>query len=213
MARYADRAAAGAVLARELVRYADADPVVLGLPRGGVPVAAPVAIALSAPLDVLIVRKLGLPNQPELAMGAVASIADALVVARNEVVMERAGVTEATFAALLQDEVRELRRRERSYRGSRPAVSVAGRTVVVVDDGLATGSTMRAAVAALRQQRPAAVVVATPVASRNAFAALTGKADEIVSVWTPYEFFSVGQAYDDFSATSEAEVRSLLDQS
>jgi predicted phosphoribosyltransferase len=208
---YADRAAAGQVLAGELSAYAGATGlVVLGLPRGGVPVAAPVAAALGAPLDALVVRKIGLPGQPELAMGAVAGVGGDAAVVRNEAVIERAGVDGATFDRVLQQEAAELRRRELSYRGARPPAPVAGQMVIVLDDGLATGATMRAAVAALRHGRPARIVVAAPIGAVPTCAALAAEADEVVCPWTPSDFSSVGQGYRDFAPTSDEEVRRLL---
>ena len=208
---YADRHEAGRALADELSAYADRDDVVvLALPRGGVPVAAPVADALRAPLDVLLVRKLGLPGQPELAMGAVAGVGDSVEVVRNARVLDRAGVSPEDFEEVLRREVHELRRREQAYRGDRPAVPVRGRVVVVVDDGLATGSTMHAAVTALRHQHPARVVIAVPVAAGDTCDALRGPADEVVCTWTPEPFYAVGQGYLDFRPTSDDEVQSVL---
>ncbi len=208
---YADRTAAGQALARELTNYRGADDVVvLGLPRGGVPVAAAVARALAAPLDVLIVRKVGLPWQPELAMGAVAGVGGAIDVVRNAEVIGAAGVDEATFDAALRREIEELRRREQSYRGIRPAVALRARTVILIDDGLATGATMRAAVAAVRGQHPAGVVVAVPVAAAHTCRDLTQHADEVVCAWIPEQFFAVGQGYRDFRPTTDDEVRALL---
>ena len=207
---FADRTDAGRRLADALGHLAGVDVVVLGLPRGGVPVAAPVAAALHAPLDVLVVRKLGLPWQPELAMGAVAGVGGALEEVRNELVIRHAAVSEEVLDAVRSREVGELQRREQAYRGDRPAVDVRGRTVVVVDDGLATGSTMRAAVAAVRAQAPSAVIVAVPVGSRDTCARLRREVDEVVCVSTPFAFTAVGQAYDDFRATSDDEVRAAL---
>lgn len=214
--RFADRAEAGRVLAGA-VTAALADggagaPVVLGLPRGGVVVAAPVAAALRAPLDVLVVRKLGLPGRPELAMGAIAAVGDAVETVRTPEVLAAAGVDDAAFAAVRERELTELRRRTEAYRTGRAPVPVAGRTVVLVDDGLATGSTMRAALAALRRQAPACVVAAVPVASPRVAAELSPQVDALVCLSAPDGFRAVGQAYADFSATSDEEVRTALGQ-
>jgi len=208
--RFADRADAGRRLAERLTHLVGRDVVVLGLPRGGVPVAAEVAATLHAPLDVLVVRKLGLPWQPELAMGAVAGVAGSLEEVRNEQVIRQAGVGDDALDEVRAREIAELRRRELAYRGDRPAVDVRGRTVVVVDDGLATGSTMRAAVAALRSQSPAAVVVAVPVGSPDTVARLAKEVDELVCVTAPRGFAAVGQVYADFRPTSDDEVRAAL---
>ena len=207
---FADRVDAGRHLAAALGHLAGTDVVVLGLPRGGVPVAAEVARALHAPLDVLVVRKLGLPWQPELAMGAVAGVGGSLEEVRNESVIRHSHVSDEVLAQVRTREVAELHRRESAYRGDRPPVDVRGRTVVVVDDGLATGSTMLAAVAAVHEQSPAAVVAAVPVGSRSTCARLRREVDEVVCVWTPIGFRAVGQAYDDFRATSDDEVRAAL---
>ncbi len=208
--RFVDREDAGRHLAEALGHLAGTDLVVLGLPRGGVPVAAEVARALDAPLDVLVVRKLGLPWQPELAMGAIAGVGGALEEVRNEQVIRQARVSDEILDGVRAREVDELRRREQAYRGDRPAVDVRGRTVVVVDDGLATGSTMRAAVAAVREQSPEAIVVAVPVGSRDTCARLRLEVDEVVCVSTPLGFVAVGQAYGDFRPTSDDEVRAAL---
>jgi putative phosphoribosyl transferase len=208
--RFVDRVDAGRHLAEALGHLAGTDLVVLGLPRGGVPVAAEVARALEAPLDVLVVRKLGLPWHPELAMGAIAGVGGALEEVRNEQVIRQARVSDEILDEVRAREVDELRRREQAYRGDRPAVDVRGRTVVVVDDGLATGSTMRAAVAAVRGQSPEAIVVAVPVGSRDTCARLRLEVDEVVCVSTPLGFVAVGQAYGDFRPTSDDEVRAAL---
>ena len=208
--RFVDRVDAGRHLAEALVHLAGTDLVVLGLPRGGVPVAAEVARSLDAPLDVLVVRKLGLPWHPELAMGAIAGVGGALEEVRNEQVNRQARVSDEILDEVRAREVDELRRREQAYRGDRPAVDVRGRTVVVVDDGLATGSTMRAAVAAVREQAPEAIVVAVPVGSRDTCARLRLEVDEVVCVSTPLGFVAVGQAYGDFRPTSDDEVRAAL---
>ncbi|MGY1811731.1 phosphoribosyltransferase [Blastococcus sp. SYSU D00820] len=216
--RFADRRDAGRVLAEQVAaacppadRAAGPEMVVLGLPRGGVVVAAEVARALAAPLDVLVVRKLGLPARPELAMGAIAAVGDGIETVRNAHVLARAGVDEATFAAVQERELAELRRRTAAYRGDRPPVPVEGRTVVLVDDGIATGATARAAVAAIRQGRPAAVVLAVPVAAPSACADLAAQVDALVVAGAPAGFRAVGQAYADFGETSDEEVRAALD--
>jgi predicted phosphoribosyltransferase len=213
--RFADRRDAGRALGQRLadtVREAGADVVVLGLPRGGVVVAAEVATALAAPLDVLVVRKLGLPWQPELAMGAIAAVGDAVETVRTEVVLAAARVSPDTFAAVRDEELVELRRREQAYRGDRDPVRLTGRAVVLVDDGLATGATMRAAVVAVRRGNPARIVVAVPVGSPTACAALAPEVDDLVCLAAPRGFRAVGQAYADFTATSDAEVRTALAQ-
>ncbi|MFF0338888.1 phosphoribosyltransferase [Kribbella sp. NPDC004875] len=207
---YPDRAAAGTAVAEELGPVTG--PVlVLGLARGGVPVAAPVADALDADLDVLIVRKLGFPGQPELAMGAIAGVGDVLHVVRNEPIA--AEVDPDTLEAVRRREVDELRRREREYRGDRPPIDVRDRVVILVDDGLATGSTMRAAVEAVRRQRPARVIVAVPVGGIDSCRRLSRIADQVVCVWIPRYFGAVGQAYRDFSPVSDDEVRRVLAES
>jgi len=208
---YEDRADAGRVLAAtaQLQAYAGRDDVVvLGLPRGGVPVALPIARALRAPLDVVLVRKLGLPEQPELAMGAVASIGGTVQVVRNDSVVQAA--SERVFEEVHQHELVELRERERRYRAGRPPVVVTERVVILVDDGLATGASMRAAVAAVRAQRPARIVVAVPVGAEEACADLAREADEVVCAWIPQAFWAVGQAYADFRPTSDEEVVAAL---
>ncbi len=208
---YADRAAAGAALAAELGSYAGrSDVVVLGLPRGGVPVAAVVASRLAAPLDVLVVRKLGLPRHPEVAMGAVAEVAKSLEVVRNPAVLQRARVTDDEFDRALAAEVAELHRRSDLYRGSRAILPLQGRAVLVVDDGLATGATMRVAVHVIRRQRPARVVVVAPVGPPDVCAVLAGEVDELVCPWQPRDFSAVGAAYQVFGQTSNDEVRRLL---
>jgi putative phosphoribosyl transferase len=211
MPRYADRHDAGVALAEALAGYAGrADVVVLGVPRGGVVVAAPIAASLAAPLDVLVVRKLGLPGRPELAMGAIADVAGEVAVVRNEDVLRRWPVPEDAAQAVLQAELAELRRREDVYRAGRAAVPVAGRTAIVVDDGLATGASMRAAVAGVRSLGATAVVVAVPVGAPEPCLALRPWVDDVVCLWTPRPFRAVAQAYRDFAAVSDEEVlRSL----
>jgi putative phosphoribosyl transferase len=210
--RFADRREAGRALAAALLerRAVADDAVVLGLPRGGVVVAAEVAAALGAPLDVIVVRKLGLPWQPELAMGAIAAVGEAVETVRTDVVLERAAVQASTFDEVRAEELAELRRREAAYRGDRPPVPVAGRPVVVVDDGLATGATMRAAVTAVRRQQPARITVAVPIGSPATCTDLEPLVDEVVCLQTPRSFRAVGQGYADFAPTSDDEVRGAL---
>jgi predicted phosphoribosyltransferase len=206
--RFHDRREAGRRLARELEGHAGRpDMLVLALPRGGVPVAAEVARALGAPLDVFLVRKLGVPGHEELAMGAVASGGVGVL---NADVVSGLGIPESVIRSVAARERQELARREELYRGDRPAPDVRGKTVILVDDGLATGATMLAAIRALRQQEPARIVVAVPTASRETCAALQDEADEVVCAITPEPFWAVGQWYDDFSQTSDDEVRDLL---
>ena len=205
---FRDRTDAGRRLAARMTEYAGrSDVLVLALPRGGVPVAFEVARALRAPLDVFLVRKLGVPGQEELAMGAIASGGVRVV---NEDVVRHLGIPPEVIDAVAAREQGELERRERAYRDERPAPDVRGRTVILVDDGLATGSTMRAAALALRQQGPARVVVAVPVASREACEEFRGEVDDIVCAATPEPFMGVGRWYEDFSQTTDEEVRELL---
>jgi putative phosphoribosyl transferase len=212
--RFADRTAAGRALAALLGRFAGRDDVIiLGLPRGGVPVAAEVATALGAVLDVLIVRKLGVPRQPELAMGAIAAVGDAVEVVSNDAVVARLGISAADFDAVRLRELRELRRRTAEYRGSRVAPAVEKRVVIIVDDGLATGSTMRAAVAAVRQLRPLRLIVAVPVGASDTCSLLRLEVDEVVCALTPDPFRAVHQGYRDFTQTTDSEVLALLAQS
>jgi putative phosphoribosyl transferase len=208
---FADRAQAGAALAGRLTAYADrAGVVVLALPRGGVPVAALVAAALHAPLDVLVVRKLGLPTQPELAMGALAGVGGEVDVVLNEHVLRAGHVRPAVLDAVRTAELAELRRREAAFRRDLPALPVTGRTVLVVDDGAATGATVRAAVAALRRHRAARVVVGLPVCPADTAAVLAREADEVVCVRVPRRFLAVGMEYRDFDPPADAEVTALL---
>lgn len=207
---FRDRADAGRLLASNLTEYAHrADVLVLGLPRGGVPVAFEVAQALHAPLDVFVVRKLGVPGYEELAMGAIATGG---VIVLNEDVVEALRIPQATVDLVVADEQRELARRERAYRGDRPAPAVRGRTVILVDDGIATGSTMRAAVTALRHQQPARLVVAVPTAAPETYEALRSEVDDIVCVVTPEPFHAISLWYEDFSQTTDDQVRDLLAQ-
>src|SRR4051794_35756455 len=205
---FRDRAQAGRQLAARLTAYAGRpDVLVLALPRGGVPVGYEVARALRAPLDVFLVRKLGVPGQEELAMGAIASGGVRVL---NEEVVRTLGIPDEVVDAVAAQEQRELERRDRLYRGKRPAPQVEGRTVILVDDGLATGSTMRAAVAALRRQRPARIVVAVPVGAPQTCEDFQYEADEAVCARTPEPFHAVGAWYEDFSQTTDEEVRDLL---
>ena len=208
--RFHDRAEAGRRLAALLSRYANkADVIVLALPRGGVPVAFEIARALRAPLDVFFVRKLGVPGHPELAMGAIASGGVRVL---NREVVRALDIPADMIDEVARREREELARREAAYRGGRPAPDVRGRIVILVDDGLATGSTMRAAVTALRRQGPAWVVVAAPVGARSTCAALAEEADEVVCARTPEPFYSVGLWYRDFTQTTDEEVRELLER-
>jgi putative phosphoribosyl transferase len=207
--RFRNREEAGRRLAEDLRAYADRDDViVLGLPRGGVPVAREVARALNAPMDIFLVRKLGVPGHEELAMGAIAS--GGVRVISNQLIADL-GLPEDAVARVAAREQQELERREREYRGGRPEPETRGRTVIVVDDGLATGSSMRAAVQALRAQEPARIVVAVPVAAPETCDDLRRLADEVVCTLTPTPFMAVGLWYADFSETTDAEVRALLD--
>lgn len=208
MAIFKDRRDAGRKLAQLLKPYANRpDVVVLALPRGGVPVAYEVARALKAPLDVFLVRKLGLPGHEELAMGAIASGGVRVV---NQDIIEALDIPPAVVEAVARREQAELERRERLYRGNRPPLDVRGKTVILIDDGLATGSSMRAAVAGLRALEPARIVVAVPTASPETCEAFESEVDELVCAITPQPFYSVGLWYDDFSQTSDDEVRRLL---
>jgi putative phosphoribosyl transferase len=207
---FADRAEAGRFLASKLTQYADRqDVIVLALPRGGVPVAFEVARALHAPLDVFLVRKLGLPGHEELAMGAIASGGARVL---NENVVRALRIPENVIEAVAAAEQRELERRERIYREDRPPPNLRGRTVILVDDGLATGSTMRAAVLALRQQGAARIVVAVPVGAPETCAEFQREADEVICARTPEPFYAVGLWYGDFSQTTDEEVRDLLER-
>jgi putative phosphoribosyl transferase len=205
---YSNRVDAGERLARALAeRAGDPSVCVLALPRGGVPVAAEVARRLEAPLDVLVVRKIGAPGQPELAVGALASGG---VIVMNESLMQYFTRMQPEIAATIERERLELERRERTYRGDRPPVDVTGRTVILIDDGIATGSTMRAAVRALRDRGAARIVVAVPTAPADTCEMLRALADEVVCLDTPEPFVAVGRWYDDFSQTTDDEVRALL---
>src|SRR5205823_922670 len=206
--RFANRREAGVELASRLRHYASRDDVVvLALPRGGVPVAFEVAEALDAPLDTFLVRKLGLPGRPELAMGAIASGGVRVL---NADVVRWYGVPDRAIDAVARTEQAELERRDQEYRRGRPLVDLRGKSVILVDDGLATGSTMKAAVQAVRRHAPARVIVAVPVGSPSGCEALTAITDETVCARTPEPFSAVGEWYDDFSQTTDEDVRELL---
>jgi putative phosphoribosyl transferase len=204
---FTDRADAGRRLAAALAPLRQRDPVVLALPRGGVPIGYHVARALDAPLDVIVVRKLGAPGHEELAVGAIARGA----VYIDWPIVRQLGVTQAYLDQVIAAEKEELERRERAYRGGRPALPVEGRTVIVVDDGLATGATLRAALAAVRNEQPASVVVAVPVGAPESVARLCGVADDVVCLEMPPDFRAVSLSYEDFSPTSDAEVVECLE--
>ena len=207
---FRDRREAGRLLARRLSRYNDRnDVVVLGLPRGGVPVAYEVARALGAPLDVFVVRKLGVPGHREYAMGAIASGGVRVL---NDEVVAALRIPEAAIEDTAREERRELERRERAYRDGRAVIALQGRIVLLVDDGLATGSTMAAAVQAVRSLAPAKIVVAVPVGAPQSCGELAALADEVVCLRQPEYFAAVGQWYLDFEQTSDAEVRELLQE-
>jgi putative phosphoribosyl transferase len=207
--RFRDRRDAGRQLAEKLSAYANRpDVLVLGLPRGGVPVAYEVAKVLNAPLDVFLVRKLGVPGREELAMGAIAS---GSVRVLNKNVVQSLRLSDQTIEAVAAAEQRTLVRRERVYRGDRPRLAVRDQTIILVDDGLATGATMRAAVVALRQQQPRRIVVAVPVAAPETCDEFRAEVDDIVCAITPPLFYAVGLWYQDFSQTSDEEVRALLE--
>jgi len=206
---FPDRRQAGQSLAAHLLAYAGRPGlIVLALPRGGVPVAYEVALALGAPLDIAVVRKLGVPGHPELAMGA---IAGGKVRVLNRELLRELRIEDAAIDRVVDVEREELRRRERVYRGERPSPNVAGKTVILVDDGLATGATMFAAVSAIERQHAAEVVVAAPVASRDAIAHLRASGVTAVAVITPEPFYGVSLWYEDFEQTTDDEVRELLD--
>jgi putative phosphoribosyl transferase len=209
--RFQDRREAGQTLARELSRLRDrSDVVVLGLPRGGVAVAHEVAAALGAPLDVFVVRKLGVPGHEELAMGAIASGGVRVL---NEELVDQLGIDQTTIDEVAAREGRELVRREEAYRGRLGAPELRGRTAILVDDGIATGSTMRAAIIALKQHEPGRIVVASPVAAPSICRELRGQVDEVVCVMTPEPMLAIGAWYEDFAQMSDEEVRAILERS
>ncbi len=208
--KFPNRNEAGRMLARECRRRGDGhDVVVLALPRGGVPVGFEIARALHVPLDVFLVRKLGAPNQEELAMGAIASGGTRVL---NKTVIQQLRITPEQIEEVARREQRELERREQAFRNGVPPVLVAGRTSILVDDGLATGSTMRAAVMALKKQNPARVIVAVPVASPDTAADFQPLVDEVICLYTPEPFKAVGHWYDDFTQNTDDEVRAYLER-
>lgn len=206
---FKDRAEAGRKLAMALRKFSSQEVVVLALPRGGVPVAAEVAAALHAPLDLILVRKIGVPMQPELAMGAVVDGADPHVV-RNEDVIGLAGISEREFAAIRDRELLEIERRRQTYLGNRARADIAGRLVIVIDDGIATGATIRAALQAVRPRGPKRLVLAVPVAPTDTLAALREEADEVVCLEDYASFGAIGFYYRDFRQVDDQEVTDIL---
>lgn len=207
--RFRDRTEAGRRLAAALSGYRDRRPVVLALPRGGVPVAAEVAKALGAPLDIMLVRKIGAPGQPEVALGAVADGHRPIIV-RNEAVISATGATLLEFDEICARETAEIERRHQRYLGNRAPTDLRGRTAIVVDDGIATGATMRAALQAVRSRRPAGLVLAVPAAPPSTLDSLHGEADAVICLTSPDWFGSVGEFYDDFRQVSDQEVVDIL---
>jgi predicted phosphoribosyltransferase len=208
---FRNRREAGKKLARALLKYKRHDPVVLALPRGGLPVAAEVAAELHAPLDLILVRKIGVPSQPELAMGAVAD-AGTPVVARNEDVIRLCGIDEKEFSVALDRQVQEIARRRRLYLLDRPIADLNGRIAIVIDDGIATGATISAAIEAVRTRNPAKIVLATPVAPTESLGALREKADEVIVLESHVQFGAIGFYYADFDQVSDEEVIETLKQ-
>ena len=206
---FVNRAEAGRKLAKALARYKSQRPLVLALPRGGVPVAAEVAAALDAPLDLILVRKIGVPYQPELAMGAVVDGAEPVTV-RNEEVIRLAGVSEQEFNAIRDQQLAEIERRRKVYLGDHPHTPLAGRCIIVIDDGIATGATTRAALQAMRLRKPSRLVLAVPVAPTDTLEKLRGEADEVVCLEDYENFGAIGLFYSDFRQTSDEEVIALL---
>jgi len=207
---FTNRTEAGRVLARLLTRYANRpDVIVLGVPRGGVPVAFEVAAALRAPLDIFVLRKLGVPGHEELAFGAIANRGVRIL---DSDVINGMGLTQLDIELVTAEEKQELQRRERTYRGARPELDMQGFVVILVDDGIATGSSIRAAIRAIRQMNPARIVIATPVAPASTCNSLRSEVDELVCAETPEYFYGVGQFYEDFSQVSDEDVRELLDR-
>jgi putative phosphoribosyl transferase len=209
---FKDRADAGRQLAKALEKYRNRKPVILALPRGGVPVAAEIAAAFNAPLDLVLVRKIGVPLEPELAMGAVVD-GGAPIIVRNDDVIRMAGVNDADFKAICDSELAEIERRHQRYIGTRKRIDVAGRTVIVVDDGIATGATTRAALQATRMRNPKRLVLAVPVAPAETVAALRREADDVICLEDHELFGAIGFYYRDFNQVPDEEVIGLLEQS
>ena len=210
MDKFIDRQEAGIILTKYLKNYAhQSNVIILALPRGGVPVAYEIAKALSLPLDVYIVRKLGVPGHKELAMGAIAS-GDTVIF--NESLMNELNLEESLIEDVLRAEKKELLRRERLYRRNRPAINLTGKTIILVDDGIATGSTMLAAIQALRKHKPASIVAAVPVSAQSTYEGMKALVDKIICPLTPINFYAVGLWYENFSQTSDDEVIELLNK-
>jgi putative phosphoribosyl transferase len=208
---FRDRTEAGRLLARELNAYENlGDVQVLGIPRGGVPVAFEIALQLHAPLDVFIVRKLGVPGQEELGFGAIASGGVRFL---DDEIVEAVGISDLEIELIAAYEGQELARRERAYRGGRPPLNVEGQTVILVDDGIATGSSMQVAINALRQLKPARIVVAVPVAPASTCQRLRRELDDLICIHMPESFYAIGQFYEDFSQVSDQEVTDALRKS
>lgn len=211
MMDFRDRSDAGRRLAKALSSYKGRHPVVLALPRGGVPIAAEVAAALDAPLDLILVRKIGVPTQPELAMGAVVDGAAPILV-RNEEVIELSGTTADEFDAACASELEEIERRRQLYIGDRARAEIAGHVVIVIDDGIATGATTRAALQAIRNRKPKELVLAVPVAPPDTIAKLRGEVDALICLETPKLFGAIGYFYRDFRQVSDQEVVAILER-
>jgi predicted phosphoribosyltransferase len=209
MTEFRDRADAGHQLAKALMKYKGRHAVVLALPRGGVPVAAEIAAKLDAPLDLILVRKIGVPFQPELAMGAVVD-GLAPIVVRNEDVLRASGTTAQEFDEVCEKERAEIERRRKLYIGDRPRAEIGGRVVIVVDDGIATGTTTRAALQAIRKQKPKELVLAVPVAPRDTVAELRKEVDALICLETPEPFLAIGYFYRDFEQVGDEEVMAIL---
>jgi putative phosphoribosyl transferase len=207
---FTDRKAAGRELAAALMRFNLESPVVLAIPRGGVPVGFEVALALQAPLDIIVARKLGAPGQHELGLGAIVD-GDHPQSVLNEDIIRELGVSAQYLQKEIETELKEIRRRQAAYRKGRPAVAVAGRTVIVVDDGIATGGSIRAALRGVKRMAPKKVVLAVPVAPSDTIESLRSEADEIVCLDTPEYFMAIGEFYEDFSQTNDDEVIELLE--
>ncbi len=206
---FQNRTDAGQRLAKALIKYRDRQPVILALPRGGVPVAAEVASSLDAPLDLILVRKIGLPSQPELAMGAVVD-GDKPIVIRNEDVIEMSGISQKTFDEVCKDECAEIERRRQKYLGGRARSEVKGQVAIIIDDGIATGATTRAAIKAVRSREPKELVLAVPVAPQDTVERLHSEVDALVCLDTPRDFGAIGYFYRDFRQTTDEEVIAIL---